>query len=703
MNEPSKKKKTIYLTSLSAVYLFITLLSCGLYTAFSRRTSGETPDLNNRAAYSEAVASRAERLDRSLIAMSSGEGVYLSWRLFHDEDAVFGTSDEAVFFTVMRDGQKIAVVSDSTDYYDPDGSPDSSYTVVSSPGDISGSVSAFGSGHNYFDIELSVPPVSEYGIYTVNDISAGDLNGDGVLDLVVKWDCGGKDNSAVGHTGNVLLDAYSLDGTKLWPCPIDLGVNVRAGAHYTQFLVFDFDGDGKSEVICQTAPGSVDACGSYVTSAGSPAEIQSCDNSVDCRNSDGYILDSDEFITVFSGETGQAIDTVYYPNQRISPEIWGDSQGNRQDRFTAAVAYMDGTSPYAVYMRGYYQGRNGMQRQSACALAFDGEHLSCHYSFDTYNPSAFPDKSTSASFYPDGTYKGTDGYSFRNRVFTGEGNHNCVSADIDGDGKDEVITGALCYEVDTYDRFSVRWCTFLGHGDAIHLADYDQTHPGYELLTCHEETGADPYFGTERNPGISLIDPNNGDVLLHLSSSDDTGRCMFANLGISGTRYQLWGESNGIIGCSDGGTAPKNCLNDSSFADQPLENASTNFRIFWDSDVYDELLDRDPSSVLHVYSWTGDKLEPIFTTEGCSSINGTKANPCLQADIIGDWREEIIMATEDGRSIRVFTSDIPTDRKIMSLFQDPVYRLAVASQQTAYNQPPHIGFYLAPECFDIVD
>ena len=675
------------------------------------------------------AAERAEILDRGLVAIKTDEGIYLSWRLDRSEDAVYGEADENVVFTVLRDGEAIAEVASSTNYLDTEGTEESLYEVApfagaDSRGDGETDAGAAFGGNaarvladNYFDIPLERPADSPAGTYTINDVSPGDLDGDGSYDLVVKWDSGGLDNALDGFTGNVLIDAYRLDGTPIWEKPIDLGPNIRAGDHYTQVLVYDFDRDGRAEVMMKTAPGSSDAAGQFVSEMSLEKTILAVDNSADLRNDDGHILEGDELLTVFDGQTGEALDTIYYPNQRVDPEIWGDDKGNRCDRFTAAVAYLDGQKPFGVFMRGYYPGRAGKSgRQAACGVAFDGERLSCPYSFDTFDVKKYPGRAASDSYYKDGAYKGVAGYQKGNEIYVGEGNHNAAAADVDGDGRDEVLTGALCYEVDEDDRLSVKWCTFLGHGDAMHLADYDPEHEGYELLAVHEDGGEDSLNqaadesgqpesgrGAIRDFGVSVIDAATGEILCHAGAEKDTGRGLMADVGAGGY-YQFW-AARGAGFNPTGELLPRVCFGGDDFDSVEIRGISTNFRIFWDGDLYDELLDGPDGGPLVVTDFVPDpalssnggdrisgKMVPLFETVGCTSINGSKANPCLMADLLGDWREEIVMARDDNEVLRVYVSDIPTEYKMMSLMQDPLYRLGVAAEQTGYDQPPHVGF-----------
>lgn len=632
-----------------------------------------------------------EKLDRGLIAIKTDGGVYLSWRLFDSEDNIFGSADKNVSFNVYRDGKKISEVATKTNYVDS--TVGTNYSVAPVMNDFEGDKcdAVTVNENSYFDIPLSKPDdetiydpsgneLATYSFFPA-DCSTGDVDGDGEYEIIVKWTSSEHDVGSPGdpaYSGTVHLAAYKLDGTKLWKNDIALGKNVYSSAHTLQFLVYDFDGDGKSEVMCQTSLGSKDGQGKYVSNAAQTDEeikaITDEENSTADYRGYGRITEGKEFLTVFNGETGVAMDTINLPTTRGSENgvDYGDDFGNRSNRFVSDVAYLDGEKPYAIYLRGYYFGRNGKQRTSIAGISWDGTALSPTYRFDTQ--------------------KGQEGYFDGAYQYVGNGNHNCTVADVDNDGKDEFITGALCMEVNDDNEFRPKWCTYLQHGDALHIGNYDPTHTGFEFFTVHEDSGTNSLSGNDitLDFGMSVIDAETGNIMFHEGASADTGRGVMANVGAGGY-YQIWSAKNSARQ-SNGGT---DFTTATSLTGR--NTPSMNFRIFWDGDLYDNLLNG-----ANITDWNGRNMSNIFSAGNydCVSINGTKANPSLQADLFGDWREEVVYPTSDGTALRVFSTTDTTDYKIKTLMQDPVYRSGVAAEQTAYNQPPHVGFYMGKEVFE---
>ncbi|OAX45311.1 rhamnogalacturonan lyase [Paenibacillus sp. AD87] len=569
-----------------------------------------------------AGARQMEFLDRGVVAVKTGTGVFVSWRLL-------GTEGSNVSFNVYRDGTKIntSPITNSTNLQDASGTSSSKYTVraVVSGTEQAASAAASVWGNNYLSVPLSVPaggttPDGVAYTYSANDASAGDVDGDGEYELIVKWDpSNSKDNSQSGYTGEVFIDAYKLNGTRLWR--ISLGKNIRAGAHYTQFMVYDLDGDGKAEVAMKTADGTKDGTGVVIGDA-----------SKDYRNSSGYVLSGPEFLTIFNGQTGKALSTVNYEPARSNVSDWGDNYGNRVDRFLAAIAYLDGERPSLVMARGYYT------RTVLVAYNWRDGQLTKQWTFDSNT-------------------SGNSGYA-------GQGNHNLSVADVDSDGKDEIVYGAMAVD----DNGKGLYTTGLHHGDAMHLSDLDPDRAGLEVFQVHE---------TASNAGVEFRDARTGQLIWGIPTTKDIGRGMAADIDPRYKGAEVWADGGLYTakGQKIGTTLP----------------SSTNFGIWWDGDLLRELLD---SNRIDKWDYANSKTVNLLTASGVSSNNGTKSTPNLQADLFGDWREEVVWRTNDSSALRIYTTTAVTDKRIYTLMHDPVYRLGVAWQNVAYNQPPHTGFYL---------
>jgi len=574
-----------------------------------------------------------EALDRGLVAVNTtGTSVFLSWR-------VLGNDPSGIAFNIYRGATKLnaSPITGATNYTDNSGSLSASYTVRPVINNVEQAVG--GSATPFTGPALTVnlqrpaagttPDAVAY-TYSPNDMSVADVDADGQYEVIVKWDpSNSKDNSQSGYTGNVFLDAYELNGTRLWR--IDLGVNIRAGAHYTQFLAYDFDGDGYAEVACKTAPGTKDGKGAYL--AKGPAA--SATHSSDYRNTSGYILTGPEYLTVFNGKTGAEMATVNYNPARGTVSSWGDKYGNRVDRFNATVAWLDGQRPSMVFQRGYYT------RLTAAAWDWRGGALTQRWFFDS-NVSG-------------------------NTSYAGQGNHGVVAGDVDGDGKDEILFGSSAID----DNGKGLWNNGLGHGDAHHLGDLLPSRAGLEFWSVKEDAAS----GT--NSSV-MVDAKTGAPVWGYNSDSDVGRGLAADIDASSEGYEMWSSTTpGVY------TAKGTLLH----ASKP----SVNFRVYWDGDLQDELLDGTKLD-----KWTGSgttRLLTLYNTSG-ESNNGTKATPGIVADIWGDWREEIILRHNDNTKLLVYTTTTSTTHRLYTLMHDPVYRAAVTWQNSSYNQPPHLGFWL---------
>lgn len=461
--------------------------------------------------------------------------------------------------------------------------------------------------------------------YSPADASVGDLDGDGEWEIVLKWDpSNAKDSSHNGVSGRVFIDAYKLDGTFMWR--IDMGKNIRAGAHDTQLVVYDFDSDGRAEMAVRTADGTVDGKGNVI---GDPDK--------DWRDGGGRNLTGPLYMAVFDGETGElAAMTDFYPQNTPDQSVsksFGDGYGNRSERYNACVAYLDGENPYIIYQRGYYA------RTTVSAYRYENGEVRRIWSFDSAD-------------------EGKNQYG-------GNGNHQISVGDADNDGRDEIFLGSLTLN----DDGSVLWCSFKGHGDTMHLGDFDPDHEGLEFFSVHE--GA-PF-------GYTIYDAATGEIYYDIPGAKDTGRGLILNPGPFRGYY--------IIGVGSGAQRI-NSLGESTAV--PFNPA--NFRVYWDGDLYEESLG---GTVIEGFDLQGNAERLLEAWDyGAKGINGTKSTPCLTADIFGDWREEIVWAGQDNSSLYIFTTTIPSDYAVPSPMTDHIYRMGVVWQNSSYNQPPHLGYFL---------
>ena len=610
-----------------------------------------------------APVQAAERLDRGVVAVRQTDGrVFLSWRSLHEDEP-------GQLFDIYRDGRKLLTTRRDAPTFIIDDAPqgaDVTYRVqplFPIPNPHEGGIKLpppppggeftlkADAPMGYFTIPLQKPdggvtPDGRPYAYTANDATAADVDGDGQYEIILKWEpTNAHDNSHDGYTAPTIFDCYKMthgtssNSTLLWR--INMGINIRSGAHYVPFIAYDLDGDGRAEFMVKTADGTRDAFGRVIG-----------DSLADYRTPSGRILEGPEYITLFDGQTGRALDTKPYVPARGRVEDWGDNRGNRSERYLAAVGYFgevrgkgqgasdEGKPASAVFCRGYYT------RSVLAAWDWDGHELRRRWVFDT-NDEPWKD-------------------------YAGQGNHNLRVCDVDADGFDEITYGAMCVDHNGTGLYN----TLMGHGDAIHLvaapSPSPQTlHPLF-IWDCHEN----------KRDGSTLRDACTGEVIFQIKSRDDVGRCMAADIDPTSPGPELWSsDSHGIR----------------SFKGDIIANPwgmSINFGIWWDGDLLRELLDR---ATVSKYDWEQHTVVPLQRLDGAVFNNGTKSNPCLQADILGDWREEIIVRDRESTELRIYVSTFPTEHRIACLMQDNAYRLSVATQNVGYNQPPEPGFYLGPD------
>ncbi len=689
--------------------------------------------------------SQMEKLDRGLVVVpSSSFQNFVSWRLLGTDDK------DATTFDLLRNGEVIATDLKNTNYKDTKPIGTAEYQVrVKVNGEVVETTEVVAQWDKIFkSLKLERPKGGIHAswdggtnvpyAYYPNDMSVGDVDGDGQYELFLKWESThAQDNSfSKGYTGNTIIDCYRLDGTRLWR--IDLGKNIRDGAHYTQFMVYDFDGDGRAEMMCKTATGSKDGLGNYVNQAATDATIKGHDNTKDYRNSGGHILQGPEYLTVFEGLTGRAIHTTWYLPGRAGTGaylpsgskassgeggselgkvsafpngFWGDNYGGRSERFLAAVAYINGYDRPAcgIFTRGYYT------KAYAWAVSFDGTRL--HTEWLHASPSAtqslvFNQTNTTAIKVEVDTVDGdvlmrnpvrtapantggvkssdTNGGIVGSNTLYGNGNHNLSVADVDGDGCDEILWGAAALDNDGV----LLYATGYGHGDAIHVGKMIPDSADLYVFDVHEEKL------TSAHGSWDLHNARTGRIIWKGGSADkDNGRGMAAALSSSLRGYQFWSSDE---------RQPRSATTGDVVISK---NCSVNFRIYWDGSCQDQLLDgnykygsdmwvQTSHAEPTIQKWNGSSFTDVIkfyssTYNNAQTANYTKATPCLQADLLGDWREELIMWNKnDSSEVMIFSTWTPTDYVVPTLMHDHVYRMGICWQNTAYNQPPHLGYYL---------
>lgn len=617
-----------------------------------------------------------EKLQRAPVAVKTSQGMLVSWRWLT-------TDPTELTFSVYRNGTKVADgISDVTNWLDKEGKPGDTYRIETSKGEKS-EVKAWDNIFTSFDVKrpASIKSGNTTGRYRPDDMAVGDVDGDGNYELILKWlPDNQRDSGKDGYSSPVIISAYRMDGTPLWQKDINLGLNIRSGNHTTQLVVYDLDGDGKAELICKTACGSTDGTGKYVTEAGD-AKIKAVDNTKTYVNSKGRVTGGEEFLTVFNGQTGEAMKTIWYSPSRSGEDFptaatdgnsfWGDSQANRAERFNAAVAYLDGLDklPTAIFQRGYYKN---------CyiwAVDWDGKDLKTRWLHK-----GLSGKWQTVDANGKELSSGSGASSF------GQGVHGISVGDVNTDGYDEICTGGATIAHDG----KLLCSTGMGHGDAIHLADLCPDRAGLELMMPHEESVA--------NYGYDVHDATTGELLVRATSSGDNGRGLAADFIPANRGYEFWSSADGnTYDCLTGNVVLS-------------KKADTNFRIYWTGDPYDQTFDgrydsATGKSAPRIRSYNTQSKSIItfqeFANYGSpSACNTTKATPCLQADLLGDWREELIMFqyeadyTSPTCKILIYSTPEPTKYKVPCLMEDHLYRMGIVWQNSSYNQPPHLGYYL---------
>ncbi len=588
----------------------------------------------------------ATPLTRGLMAVHQSKGNLVSWRARKSDDKNLrfmlyriNNGEE----TVLNDGNFIA---GKTNFFDESGKTAYTYRleVLAADGTV---IETDQNTETWSNQTLYIPltngaPTDPSGLgatYTPNDCGICDMDGDGQYDIIVKWrPSNEKDAASSGSTSNIFFDCYKMDGTFMWR--IDMGQNFFASAHTVQFIAWDFDGDGYGEFMVKTAPGTIDGLGNYVI-------MGDDDPTANWKNSRGKQVEGPEYITVFDGMTGAEISTIaYHTNYADGSSYWGDSEQNRSERYLAAIAWLDGEdgNPSPIFARGYYSGA------FVGAYDFDGQTLS----------ERWVSRNTTSG-----------------QGLWGEGAHWISVGDCDGDGCQEIVYGSGALDNDG----SLLYRTGLGHGDALHLGDFDPDNDGLEVYMVHEEK---PY-------GMDLRDAKTGTLLLHNTADSDTGRGLAAHLNPEAEgAYLMWSVSLANVYDWDWNLITSNGT--------PGGGGSFNNNIYWDGLLSEDRYDKSVLEKYNPSSKSFDRIQVNGTNYTSGTLNNdSKYNPCLLADVLGDWREEIINWEQKSDGIYylvINATNYESDYTVPHLMDDLNYRAQVINQNCAYNQPPHLSYNL---------
>lgn len=579
-------------------------------------------------ALASSAQRRMENLDRGVVAVKVNTGVFVSWR-------TFATEWYNVTYNIYRDGTKLnAEPLSVSNYTDAAGTDAAQYTVraVINGEEQTDSKAVTPWSRQYKSIKLKYRNPS---LYRINDCTTADLDGDGEYELIVKrvnTDWSVANDSAFG-----VFEAYKLDGTFMWE--INVGPNMVTDVEQN-IAAFDFDGDNKAEVYLRTTEGTVLPDGTVVKSkAGTVTNYRSL---MSQSANLSYQCDGDEFLTLLDGETGKLLDHIEFIPRGSSVNDWGDGYGHRANKFFFGAPYLDGLKPSLFIGRGIYT-----QTKMRTYDVVD-KKLVLRWSWESGN---------SGDWY-------------------GQGYHNYTIADVDMDGRDEIVWGSMTID----DNGKGLYTTALGHGDAMHVGDLDPYRKGIEVWRCLENS---PQWGTVFQDGAT------GKLLIHDLSTGDCGRSCAANVSNKSKGAELWGSVNAFSATTLKMISPT------------IKSMPYNYRIYWDGDLLEECVDHYDFTTdrgtgygsVYKYNEANQGASIILQSIGYS-CNYTKGTPCLQADLFGDWREEVIWHSTDEQSLLVYTTINPTSYRNYTLMHDHQYRQAINWQMCGYNQPPHTSYFL---------
>lgn len=581
-----------------------------------------------------------ETLGRGLVAVKTAGGVFVSWR-------ILGEEYYDVTYNLYRDGTKInAVPLLVSNYQDAGGTTASTYQVSAV---VRGSEQTRCASVKVWSNSFLTLPLGQVysrrgynvtGFYEPNDASVADLDGDGEMEILLKR-VNAQDDYDLFPTTNdsafVQLEVYKMNGTKLWS--IDCGPNMVSGTNVeVNIVAFDWDEDGKAEVLLRGADGMIIHSAAGDTVVGSLSV--NTRNTIDHDANMTYTNTGNEYLIYLNGETGKPYQIMTYPLARGSASDWGDSYGHRSSKYFFGAPYLDGRKPSIFLARGIYS----MHKMAAYDVDPATHTLKQRWAWDSSVGSAW----------------------------FGQGYHNYGIADVDWDGRDEIVYGSMVID----DNGKGLSTTGLGHGDAQHCSDLDPYRHGQEIFACNES-----------NPSCNYRDATTSKIYYRLTGDNDDGRAIAGNFTDNYPGAIAFSAHSGVIGCSS----------DKVLSDGTKTGTDENFRIYWDGDLCEETFNYTSCSnnvgvdgrIVKYGSWT-----PLTTFTGTYTNNGSKGTACIQADLFGDWREEVMVRDQTGLNLRIYTTTVPTPWRNYTLLHDMQYRQGVMWQMCGYNQPPHTSYYL---------
>lgn len=607
-----------------------------------------------------------EDLSRGLVAVPGEGGTLVSWRFL-------GTDSEKLMYNLYCNGERVNTEPIyKTNFFHAGAPAGAEYTLREVVTDSGNNIET---GVEYkakaWDKSYISFKVTEREGYNIDDGAIADLDGDGDYEILLRRT---PSMDVKTRTTYPLIEAYKTDGTHLWT--IDEGPN-EINEIDINIFAYDMNGDGKSEVVMRSFEGTTDGVGNTIgdTNGDGITDYSRDEKNLAIFKDRQYVISTPEFLSVYDGETGREIDrTALKPDKEPLSE-WSYRYTDtprltkRASHYLFGLAYLDGVTPSVVFVRGAWDNVR------AAAWHMEDGKLKEDWICNTPNTDD-----------PD--------------TIWGACNHNLICADVDFDGKDEILSGPMAIDNDGTGLYAVKAYDNdgkpqkLGHGDAFDVAFMDPDFNGYLVWACHETK--------DLLTNIELHDARTGVIDWGYGKTKDTGRSRAGDIDPTHRGHEVWGSTETIPMNFNGDNLVDvwNGIPARALDGTVTENTTIpmNFKLYWDGDLLSELLD---NITISKYNWEDKSVDALMVADGCASNCGTKAVPCVCADMFGDWREEVVWKTEDEKEIRIYSTAIPTSYKIPTLMHDPYYRSCIATQNNHYNQPANVSYYLGAETTEV--